>query len=135
MFTARQPVNFCAKASIEDGKLMFETSKLLLRFRPLAGHPTFALPQSEMIVPPWKGNEVAPSATARNFVLTLHGPTMNEMTAQNPEHPLYIAFQDQLIHELPINLGPFPPRPGEPPCEGESVLIYTLFLKLSVCVA
>ena len=131
MFTAIQPIEFSARASITSGILHFETTKTLLRFKQVAGHPNFLLPQGVFIDGPWKITELAPTASARVVVLKLDGPIMNDLVAAEPEHPLYNAFLDRLTYELPVNLGPFPVGPGEPPCE-DPVVIYTLFLKLSV---
>lgn len=134
MFTAIQPVEFIAKATLDQSVLCFETSKALLRFQRVAGHPTFALPQGDFIDGPWKINEVAPTPCARMVVLTLHGPTMNDLVAQDSEYPLYRAFLDRSTYELPIELGPFPVGPNEPPSCEQPQLLYTLFLKLNVCV-
>lgn len=134
MFTAIQPIEFIAKAALDQGVLHFETSKALLRFQQLPGHPAFTLPQGQFIDGPWKMNEVAPSPCARMVVLTLHGPTMNELIAQDPDYPLYRAFLDRLTYELPLELGPLPLGQYDPPSCEEPFLLYTLFLKLNVSV-
>jgi hypothetical protein len=141
MFTAKMPLLFVARASLDSTKLAFRTSMILLRYCSIENEvmrtPRFVLQDCDPQDPgsevngPWIIGERAPIGGSRIFELMFCGSQMNQLMAANPAHPLLSAFLDQETIELPLRLGPILQAPGAPE-RADRQLTVSVFLRLAV---
>lgn len=129
MFTAKFPLDYPVVAHLQSTALCFHSSVTFVRYLNL---PPVTPPSGDLVADvldadgtsllcslgsPWSVTLVEGSGTSRLLQVAFDGEMMGSLISSDAQHPLFLAFLDQAVVRLKLDLGGT--TNGEPEMSGD----------------